>query len=97
MIFFSNPHIGRSENALKEVALLEGKSAYGYPPSPSPLPTYALLPRLRERGGEWNTTAVRREQLGASSHLPPPPPPLFYALSARAAAARGMSKQEGPP
>ena len=33
---FQNPSIGWSENGLREGALLEGKSAYGYPPLPPP-------------------------------------------------------------
>ncbi len=37
--FFQNPSIGWSENGLREGDLLEGKSAYGYPPlSPPPCP-----------------------------------------------------------
>ncbi len=34
--FFSNPPIGCSENGFREGDLLEGKSAYGYPPLPPP-------------------------------------------------------------
>ena len=43
MNFFSNPHIGWSENGLREGDLLEGKSAYGYP---LPLPTYGHSPTI---------------------------------------------------
>ncbi len=52
--FFSpNPSIGWSENGLRKGDLLEGKSAYGYPPPPPPLPTYALdKTESRERESE---------------------------------------------
>ena len=42
--FFPNPSIEWSENGLREEGdLLEGKSAYGYPPLPPPCPRIPVL------------------------------------------------------
>ncbi len=80
MIIFSNPHIGWSENALKEVALLEGKSAYGYPPLSPPLAHVCSSPPAQGEGGNGIPPPSGESSWGLLSFTSSSTPPLLRAF-----------------
>ena len=95
MIFFSNPPIGWSENALKEV-LTRGKVSLWISPSFPPLAHVCSPPPAPGEGGNGIPPPPGESSWGPPLIYLPLHPPSFTRFRARAEG-RGMPKQEGPP